>query len=230
MNSSFALPECFIWDNRTKNIRLLINGDDVKLSHIFDNLTQTISGLGLTFKTGPVVDFRVKDTLNDVENYDSVPLIGCANFNNTYIRWPLNSKKIKQYLTIKDNKSILLPIDDYILVKRFPSKEEGKNLHLNILLKKELGYEFLGIENHVNYLRFFDEDKRIMKGIFISLNSTFYNRYFKITNGTTQINVTDLNNLPVLPLKLLEEISKVKLNYDELTTDICGSIIIKYLL
>lgn len=75
----------------------------------------------------------------------------------------------------------------------------------------------------------FDDDNiEIMKGIYILLNSTFHNRYFKIINGTTQINVTDLNTLPIFPYKVLREISSIKLTFGELNNKICDDIVEKY--
>lgn len=229
MDKGFTLPKNLVWNGGdTQNIRLPIDMDDVKLLIAFDKLDQTMEDLGLKFKTGPIVDFRVKENLRDVKSIDSFPLIWSANFSNIYIQWPLNNTKFKQHIISKDKTDVLLPMGDYILVKRFSSKEEGKSLHLNVLRKESFDYNFIGIENHVNYLKFSYNTKKIMKGIFILLNSTFYNRYFKIINGTTQINTTDLNNLPVPSLKILEEISQNKLDFDQLTTDKCNLIINKY--
>jgi adenine-specific DNA-methyltransferase len=58
-------------------------------------------------------------------------------------------------------------------------------------------YDKFTVENHVNYLKVNDEDIILLLGLFVLYNSKFYSDYFSIINGTTQINVTDLNQLPV---------------------------------
>lgn len=68
-----------------------------------------------------------------------------------------------------------------------------------------------------------------MKGVFILLNSNFYNRYFKIINGTTQINTSDLNDLPILSYELLEKLSIIDINYENLTSDKCDDLIKLYI-
>lgn len=225
-NKAFLLSSKIIWgQDCTKNLRLPINVKDLELLLAFDNINQTIEDLHLSFKTGSVVDFRVKEGLNTKKCRDCVPLIWCQNFSSYRINWPLPSTKIKQYISLKYNKNILLPIGNYILVKRFSSKEKGRSLNINILLMNQFEYDFIGIENHVNYLKFDNGTKEIMKGVFVLLKSTFYNRYFKIINGTTQINTTDLNKLPILSYGLLKEISCVDLSYDELTIEKCDNII-----
>lgn len=229
-NIAFHLSSTLIWDKGdTKNIRLPVNSGDIELLKIFNNIDQTIQDLNFAFKTGPVVDFRVKKGLYNKKYADCVPLIWCANFGSYRIEWPLSASKFKQYISLRYNQNILLPMENYILIKRFSSKEEGKNINVNILLKEDIECDYLGIENHVNYLMFNDENKEMLKGIFILLNSNYYNRYFKIINGTTQINATDLNTLPIFSDELLRKLSSTNLAFNELTSEMCDNIIRKHL-
>ncbi|WP_041592129.1 hypothetical protein [Thermoanaerobacterium xylanolyticum] len=102
-----------------KKLSLPVNAGDIELLKIFNNMEKTTKDLKLIFKTGPVVDFRVKKGLNIKECGDCVPLIWCENFGSYKINWPLPGSKFKQYISFKHNKNILLPISNYILIKRF---------------------------------------------------------------------------------------------------------------
>lgn len=76
-------------------------------------------------------------------------------------------------------------------------KEEKKALKVNLLLQNSLQHDWLEIENHINYLKSTELIHfNALKGVFVLLNSSLYNSYFKILNGTTQINASDLNSLP----------------------------------
>ena len=67
-----------------------------------------------------------------------------------------------------------------------------------------------------------------MKEFYI-IKFKFYNRYFKIINGTTQINTSDLNDLPILSYELLEKLSIIDINYENLTSDKCDDLIKLYI-
>ncbi len=225
-NKALHLSKEIIWAvNDQKNIRLPINKEDVKLLKAFDRFNQTFKDLGLLFRTGSVVDFRVENGIREIKGENSVPLIWCANFNLYQIKWPLQTTRFKQYIDYDGNQKMLYPSDDYILVKRFATKATVKGLCVNILLDEQHEHDFIGLENHVNYLKFDIKNREIMKGVFILLNSTYYDRYFHIINGTTQVNSTDLNNLPILSYKVLKEISCTELPYSKLTSEQCDVII-----
>lgn len=223
-NKAFKIYNNIVWDKDLR-IRLPLNNLDVELLRLLDKSTLKIKDLSLVFKTGPIVDFRIKQGLYKKKTKDSVPLIWCANFDLYKIKWPIKNIKYEQYISYNFNKNSLLPMDNYIFVKRFASKEEKKILKINILAKNDLPYNYIGIENHVNYIKFGDKKSKLMKGVFILLNSNLYNRYFKIINGTTQINTSDLNDLPILSYELLEKLSEIDINYEKLTSDKCDDLI-----
>lgn len=225
---AIELSKEIIWsDNGLRTIRLPINNDDVDLLKAFNKFDKTFKDLGLLFRTGSVVDFRVKNGIRKSKSKNSVPLIWCANFGLYQIEWPIETVKFKQYIDYNGNQNVLCPLDDYILVKRFATKKTVKGLCANVLFEKQLGYNFIGFENHVNYLKI-ENNKEIMKAVFILLNSNYYNKYFHIINGTTQINITDLNSLPIFSREVLIEISNTKLPYSKLTCEQCDSIIEPY--
>lgn len=124
-NKVFKISNNIVWDEDLR-IRLPLNNLDVELLRLFDKSTLKIKDLSLVFKTGPIVDFRIKQGLYKKKTKDSVPLIWCANFDLYKIKWPIKNTKYEQYISYNFNKNSLLPMDNYIFVKRFASKEEKK--------------------------------------------------------------------------------------------------------
>ena len=68
--------------------------------------------------------------------------------------------------------------------------------------------DFIGIENHINYIYKRDDEltKDDVYGIATLLNSKLYNRYFQITNGSTQVNASEIRNLPIPSLEIIREV------------------------
>jgi hypothetical protein len=46
----------------------------------------------------------------------------------------------------------------------------------------------------------------LVYGIATLLNSKLYNRYFQITNGSTQVNASEIRNLPIPSLEIIGEV------------------------
>lgn len=225
-----VVSSSLIWEaSDMMRIRLpLLVGDDEVLN-TFEKFSSTMQNVGVVFSTGPVVDFRVKSGLSKHALEGTVPVIWSAHFGKFEIEWPnKKNEKIHQYISIKGNENILIDINNFILVKRFSSKEEY-GIKVNVLWKNSFSLSKIAIENHVNYA--ICDDDNVLIAVFVLLKSKLYNRYFKIINGTTQVNVSDLNVLPVPELNVLKMIglNLDRLKLSELTSDECDRIIFEYL-
>ena len=99
---------------------------------------------------------------------------------------------------------LLVPTKNYVLIKRFSSKEEKRRLTAACLLKADFPFPYVGIENHVNYVYHAERDltKDEVFGIAALFNSTVIDRYFRTISGNTQVNATEIRamNFPELPL------------------------------
>lgn len=225
-DKKIVLSSSMLWENKDeRKIRLPISEEDINLIKKFDSMSSTFEKLGFKFSTGPVVDFRVTEGLLQRGTKNTVPLLWCANFGNVFLNWPLKNTKYKQHIDFNKNRRILLTKSNYVLIKRFSSKEEGKKLKINIVEVEKFNYEYLGLENHLNYLRINDNSTGVMKGIYILLNSNMYNKYFNIINGTTQINSFDLNSLPCPSIKKINELAAVDVAYEDLVSEKCDEIL-----
>lgn len=178
-----------------------------------DKLGNNLNTLGFKVSTGPVVPFRAKNFLFDevdIHN-DFVPLIWMHNIVNGTIKWPIEqTKKPIGIMKTDEFKKILIPNKNYILIKRFSTKEGKQRINAGVYLNKILNTDLLGVENHVNYVYKKEEELTSNEayGIASLLNSRLYNRYFQITNGNTQVNASEIGNLPLPTLEIIREIGK----------------------
>ncbi|MDZ8224810.1 MULTISPECIES: BsuBI/PstI family type II restriction endonuclease [unclassified Nostoc] len=188
----------------------LVNPDDLEqFIHIIpDNLSQqivqrmavftcTLKDLGLTVSTGRIVDFRVKDYLRINQENNTVPLIYPVNLANGYVEHPKITKKSQAIVYIEETANLLIPNEHYVLCKRFSSKEEKRRVVAVVYDANQFNYSCVGFENHLNY---FHKDGRglsltLARGLAIYLNSTLVDAFFRLFNGHTQVNATDLRKL-----------------------------------
>ena len=187
----------------------------------FDNNLET---LGLKVSTGPVVPFRATEFLLTKLNKrkDFIPLIWMHNIGNGMVNFPLQKNEIPVGLKkTKESEKILKPNKNYVLIKRFSAKEGKQRINAGIYLKNTLKSDFIGIENHVNYIYKKDGELTIdeVYGITALLNSKLYNRYFQITNGSTQVNAFEIRNLPLPSSKIIKNIGR-SIQKTNLTDDI----------
>jgi len=194
-------------------IRIPTSSLDVDILKIVDKWKYTLKDLEMEISTGPVVPFRAEQYLlpKILKISKSVPLLWMHNMKDMKVVWPL--KKNKKACAIQecdDTTSLLLLVKDYVLVKRFSSKEQKRRLYAAVLLESEFRYRTVGIENHVNYIHRPRGELSINEafGIAALLNTSFIDNYFRSLNGNTQVNATDIRVMPFPTIKELEKVGK----------------------
>jgi adenine-specific DNA-methyltransferase len=174
-------------------------------------LPARLSDLGVSVSTGPVVDFRAKSFLRHELDARSVPLLYPTQFSPGGIEWPKPSKKPNAIVVAPETTWSLVPTGNYVLLKRFTSKEEKKRLVARVLEKDRLPNRTLvGLENHLNYLHSDGHglDAHLAFGLAAFLNSTVVDVYFRQFNGHTQVNSGDLRMMRFPEATALREIGK----------------------
>ena len=186
-----------------------------------DNLMvySNLKGLDIKVSTGPIVDFRMKSFL--LKNYikNSIPLIYSVHLKNHRLLWPQESKKPNAILFREEVKKQLFPKGFYVLVKRFSTKEEKKRVVASIIRPGDFIGDEIAVENHLNI---FHQNKSSLEedfayGLVCWLNSTYIDEKFRLFSGHTQVNATDLRNLPYPTAEQLTQLGK-KLKSEELWT------------
>ena len=157
-----------------------------------------------------MVLFRATEYLLDnATGKAAVPLLQPHNVKPFATRWPLvKSGKHRAFEYCEDSLRLLVPTKNYVLIKRFSSKEEKRRLTAACFLKADFPFPYVGIENHVNYVyhakRDLTEDE--VYGIAALFNSTLIDRYFRTISGNTQVNATEIRAMSFPQLDLLSRI------------------------
>ena len=92
---------------------------------------------------------------------------------------------------------LLVPNENYVLVKRFTAKEERRRVVAAIYEAQFFPGEFVGFENHLNYIHCEGHGISLLLalGLTAYLNSTLVDKFVRHFNGHTQINAADLRQL-----------------------------------
>jgi adenine-specific DNA-methyltransferase len=198
-------------------IRIPDSREDVKILHTIDKWPNFITDLGLEISTGPIIDFRSKEYLIDKPNGKAyAPLLWMHNMKDFKVEWPVyKNGKAPAILVSSKSAPLIVPMKNYVLVKRFSSKEQARRLYAVPFLKSDLDAQSLGIENHVNYIHKINGAMSVDEtmGLAAILNTTLIDRYFRALNGNTQVNATDMRNMPLPSLEKICQIGKIVLDH-----------------
>jgi adenine-specific DNA-methyltransferase len=183
-----------------------------------DGLYTSLASLGLNVSTGPVVEYRLKTSIRWQPEENSVPLLYPCHLNRGTVRWPKpDSRKPNAILNNEMTRPWLVQSGVYVLTKRFTSKEENRRLVACLFDPEGLEAEWIGIENHLNYIHANGRglDMVLAIGLLVFLNSTIVDQYFRRFSGHTQVNATDLRKLPYPDLQTLLAMGKNVNRLDE---------------
>ena len=187
-----------------------------RLSH----LDGTLSSIEHPMKTGIIVDFRTREVLRDTPSDDTFPLFYSQHIRNGRVEWPVG--KEDEYIST-DRAGFLQENTNYLLVKRFTAKEERRRLQCGIYLQSDHPeYTHISTQNKVNFIKC--ETPELAYGLYVLMNSTIYDTYYRILNGSTQVNSTEINNMPVPDAATITAMGR-QLMGQELTEHNCNTII-----
>lgn len=194
-------------------LRLPTSELDEMILEVVDHWTGSFHAYGLAISTGPVVPFRAEEYLiNEPNGIPVVPLFWMQHITSHQIIWPLNHgfRKPQHILNIPQTKTLLVENTNYVLLRRFSAKEEQRRLVAAPYLADQFDYALIGLENHLNFIyrRDGEMSKAEVVGLSALLNSGLIDRYFRISNGNTQVNATELRALPLPPLQVITAIGQ----------------------
>lgn len=189
---------------------------DETILSVVDKWTDSLRTYGAEISTGPVIPFRAKQhLLYEAGNTPWVPLLWMQHIKAQQVTWPLNDGFGKpQYMVCEPQ--LLVRNTNYVLLRRFSAKEEARRLVAAPFIAANFPFKLIGLENHLNYIyclkREMLEEEAI--GLAALLNSGLIDRYFRISNGNTQVNATELRALPLPPIAVIRAIGGL-LNKDK---------------
>ena len=190
-------------------------------------LSDTLKTLQVPMHTGLVVDFREREVLKDEEEpeIETYPLFYSSHISKDgQIVWPVG--KSGEYIHT-DRAGLLQSNSNYIFVKRFTSKEEPRRLQCGVYLSSRYPkYKYISTQNKINFIECKSLD--MLYGVYALLNSTLYDQYYRILNGSTQVNSTEVNAMPIPPASTISKMG-AELSGKPLTTAYCDQIVEKWI-
>lgn len=211
-------------DDPDKVIHIATETDADEVRDFVEALPCRLEELGLEVSTGPVVDFRLKDSLSHRLGKNDLPLLYPHTVKAGRVTPPLADaaaygdarigKKPVAIAVNDETRKWLIPAARFVLIKRFSSKEEKRRLVAGVLDPADFPEGLIGIENHLN---FFHRKRAglsapLARGLCRFLNSTLADRYFRQFNGHTQVNASDLRAFRYPAAESLEKLGKAALD------------------
>lgn len=200
------VPASEIVDPQSRSAVFHIPADDTddEILRFVRSWPSTLHGHGLEVSTGPVVAFRATEFLKALQKDAAglAPLLWLKHVRAMQIQWPLpKSHKPEHIIDSEASRYLLLRNATYVVMRRFTAKEDHRRLTASPLHGGQLPGRYLGLENHLNYIHrpggaLSDEEAT---GLAALLNSALLDRYFRVSNGNTQVNAVELRALPLPP-------------------------------
>lgn len=192
-------------------IRLPSTSADLDIMRAVESWTGTFADRGLRISTGPVVTFRATQYLLDsVDDPDAVPLLSIHNVRPFATVWPVaKGSKPVALRAVNGAAALVLPAQNYVLLRRFSAKEEHRRLTASPYLPTdEERRRPVALENHINYVTHTRREltRAEVHGLVALFNSALLDRYFRVLSGNTQVNATEIRTIPFPNLQAIARI------------------------
>ena len=205
-------------------VYLVTNEKEAKVLSTLGKLPFTLVSDNLRMKTGIIVDFRTREVLRNEPSNDTYPLFYSQHIKGGRVVWPVG--KEHEFIDT-DRMGYLQENTNYLFVKRFTAKEEKRRLQCGIYLSSDYPeYKYISTQNKLNYIKCDSQEEAY--GLYVLLNSTIYDQYYRILNGSTQVNSTEINNMPVPSKETICKMGK-ELQGTDLSQAVCDSILRKWI-
>lgn len=209
-------------------VYLATNDFEIEVLEKLNKWKDTLPSIGLKMKTGLTVDFRNKEVLREKCEEGAIPLFYSQHIKNGLVEFPIQREY--EYIVTEQN-GLIQDNKNYLFVKRFTAKEEKRRLQSGIYLSSKLqNYKKISTQNKINFIDGLENNlsEQVVYGLYVLFNSSIYDAYYRILNGSTQVNSTEINAMPVPPLKIIEEMGKRLIISNNLLEKNCDIILEEY--
>jgi adenine-specific DNA-methyltransferase len=223
----FPSSELIDLNSKEKILHLPTNDKEESILDLVTSWENNLINYDIHISTGPVVSFRSWDFIQN--NYENgtlflAPLFWLHNVNKMSLEWPITSKNKGQFIKIEPaSKSLLIPNKNYILLRRFSTKDDKSRLIAAPYFCNYAKSNFIGVENKVNYIyrKKGHLERSEVAGLCALLNSELFDIYFQIFNGNVNVSATELREMRFPPINDIKEIgNKIILSNDYSTNNV----------
>lgn len=195
-------------------IRIPEKAEDERIMDLVEAWPKRFPDHGLRVSTGPVVMFRAREFLVSSPNVaNAAPLLSLHNVRPFETVWPVHKNGKPTGFKVCPtslNRRLLVPTENYVLLRRFSAKEERRRLTAACFLKTSTSVPYLALENHLNYV--YHAERALTDnetyGLAALFNSALLDRYFRAISGNTQVNATELRTMKFPDLEKLERMGR----------------------
>ncbi|WP_343363308.1 Eco57I restriction-modification methylase domain-containing protein [Listeria seeligeri] len=227
-STNMKIPYDVAVSGENKYVFLITNEYELSILSKLKMCNYTLPEIGIKMKTGLTVDFRNKEILRDTEVSGAIPLFYSQHIKDGLIQFPI--QKENQYI-VTEQAGLQQMNKNYLFVKRFTAKEEKRRLQCGIYLAQQFpNYEKISTQNKINFIDgiSLNLSENVVYGLYVIFNSTIYDDYYRILNGSTQVNSTEINTMPVPDLQCIEAMGEKLIGSGDLSEKNCNKILEEY--
>lgn len=209
-------------------VYLVTNKEEIAVLNKLQKWNKTLPELGLRMKTGLIVDFRNRDALRSENEEGAIPLFYSQHIKQGEVQFPI--QKENEYI-VTEQKGLMQENRNYLFVKRFTAKEEPRRLQCGVYLAKRFPqYAKISTQNKINFIDSLltEMSECLVYGLYVLFNSTVYDEYYRILNGSTQVNSTEINAMPVPELDVIQEMGRAIMKSKDFSEKNCNMILEGY--
>ena len=218
-------------ESEEKVVYLPVDARDEEILSLFRSWDGNMEKYGIKISTGPVVAFRAYDYIVSESTEDTVPLYWLHNVVKMLCDHPVKKKDRGQYIKVApETKAALLPNKNYVLLRRFSSKDDNSRLVAAPYFGNMSQYEFVGIENKLNYIyrpKGHLRRNEVM-GLTALLDSEIFDAYFRTFNGNINVSATELRMMPLPPIETIREIGRKIILRNNYSIDYINDLVLDY--
>lgn len=226
--TTFEAPYDCVVRGAEHYVYLIADRNELEILRELEMWKDTLPSLGLKMKTGLTVDFRNRELLRNVPEIHTVPLFYSQHIRDGRIVFPAG--KESEFI-LADQKGLLQKNINYLFVKRFTAKEERRRLQCGVYLARKFPeYQVISTQNKINFIAGQkDLSECVVYGLYVLFNSTLYDSYYRILNGSTQVNSTEVNAMPMPPMNVIEAMGRELIHTKDMSEQSCDRILRSHL-